>query len=238
VACAPLLLNLGSGPALAPGWIAVDASWNGWLATRPWLRAAARAAGLVSAHHAAIPWPSAGILCIDASRGLPFPDGTVDGIFAAHLVEHLHPDDARRLLAECWRALAPGAALRVIVPDLEAIVDAYRRLLAQPGDHRAAAASWFLARLNLRGFGSGPSPRGWAWRIASSLSYSGHRTLFDRYSLQAAMASAGFESISLTGLMESRIPHIERVERPEHHELSVCVEGSRSPPSHWSGRPV
>lgn len=75
----------------------------------------------------------------NAEDGLPFEDGTVDGCYASHLLEHLSREDARSLLLECRRALRSGAILRLAVPDLEVIAREYLHVLgrAQTGDPAA-----------------------------------------------------------------------------------------------------
>jgi predicted SAM-dependent methyltransferase len=46
-----------------------------------------------------------------------FAPGVVAGIFAEHVWEHLTPEDALSAARTCYRFLAPGACLRVAVPD-------------------------------------------------------------------------------------------------------------------------
>lgn len=79
---------------------------------------------------------SAEVRVWDADDGLPFKDGSVDGCYASHLLEHLSRDGARRLLIECLRVLRSGGVLRLAVPDLEVIVGEYLHVLgrAQAGD--------------------------------------------------------------------------------------------------------
>ncbi len=49
----------------------------------------------------------------DASRRLPFPDGTFDLVYASHVLEHLPWYRADQALREWVRVLAPGGALEV-----------------------------------------------------------------------------------------------------------------------------
>ncbi len=82
---------------------------------------------------------SADVRVWDADDGLPFKDGSVDGCYASHLLEHLPRETARRLLLECLRVLRSGGVLRLAVPDLEVIVGEYLHVLgrAQAGDPAA-----------------------------------------------------------------------------------------------------
>ena len=57
--------------------------------------------------------------CTDLSR---FDDGTVDEIYASHVLEHLgYLDELPRTLLEFCRVLAPGGHLKVSVPDLDVL---------------------------------------------------------------------------------------------------------------------
>ncbi|MBK9305133.1 MAG: glycosyltransferase [bacterium] len=64
-------------------------------------------------------------LKLDVRRGLPFADGTVDGIHSEHFVEHLTQGELMAFLRECRRALRPGGVVRVATPDLAEIVRCY-----------------------------------------------------------------------------------------------------------------
>lgn len=105
-----VMVNIGCGSVWHPDWVNLD--------MRP---------------------VSAEIQAWDADDGLPFKDGSVDGCYASHLLEHLSREGARRLLMECLRVLRPGGVLRLAVPDLEAIAREYLRVLgqAQGGDPAA-----------------------------------------------------------------------------------------------------
>lgn len=88
-----LRLNLGSGHAPLPGFTNVDALEDA---------------------------PGVDVVA-DLSDPLPFADGEVDLIYAAHVLEHFPTDTVPRLLADWRRVLRPGGLLLVAVPDLELI---------------------------------------------------------------------------------------------------------------------
>ncbi len=92
-----LLLNVGAGKSGKQGWVNVDAV------------------------------PVATINCLyDARTRLPFPTGSVRGIFCEHFFEHIHyTEEAPRFLSECYRVLQDGGVLRIIVPDAEKYLMAY-----------------------------------------------------------------------------------------------------------------
>jgi predicted SAM-dependent methyltransferase len=47
------------------------------------------------------------VIAVDLRRPLPFPDGSFQAVYSAHVLEHLVPAEAGRLLAK--RALTAGA---------------------------------------------------------------------------------------------------------------------------------
>lgn len=65
----------------------------------------------------------------DLRKPLPFTDATFDAAYGSHVLEHLDPDDARRLVLELHRVLKPRGVLRLAVPDLEGICREYLRRL-------------------------------------------------------------------------------------------------------------
>lgn len=94
------LLNFGCGTAFHPAWVNLDAS---------------PVSPLVIAH--------------DLRRGLPYAEDSFDGVYGSHVIEHLDPVTASFLLRDCFRVLRPDGIVRVVVPDLEAIVRLYLQSL-------------------------------------------------------------------------------------------------------------
>jgi hypothetical protein len=86
----PLLVNIGCGRVWHKDWINLD-------------------------HQPTAPEVTA----FDLRKPLPFPDASVDGLYASHILEHLDMREGRRVLRECRRVLKPGGILRIVVPDLE-----------------------------------------------------------------------------------------------------------------------
>lgn len=96
-------LHLGSGARIIPGW------WNADF--DPPADATPEMLQFFEAH--------------DLTLGLPFEAATVDRIFSEHTLEHFTRHDAVALLRECHRVMAPGGIIRVSVPSLRRLVDAY-----------------------------------------------------------------------------------------------------------------
>ena len=90
-----------------------------------------------------------GVIEHDLRQGLPFADNSCDAIYHSHVLEHLKPDDADRLISECFRVLKPGGILRIAVPDLEGIARQYVSSLeaAAADPARAADHEWMTVEL-------------------------------------------------------------------------------------------
>jgi predicted SAM-dependent methyltransferase len=95
------LLNLGCGQRYHAAWTNVD------MVARP---------------------PA--VIGADLRRPLPFGADEFSAVYHSHVLEHFHPQDGARLLAECHRVIKPGGCLRVAVPDLERIARDYLEALA------------------------------------------------------------------------------------------------------------
>jgi predicted SAM-dependent methyltransferase len=61
----------------------------------------------------------------DLSKGIPFPDNSVDRIYSSHLFEHLMYADILKLLSESKRVLKPGGEFSICVPNAKIFLDAY-----------------------------------------------------------------------------------------------------------------
>jgi predicted SAM-dependent methyltransferase len=65
------------------------------------------------------------MLNFDLRHGIPAQDDSLDLVYHSHMLEHLSYLDGITFLKECYRTLAPGARMRVLVPDLEIWINAY-----------------------------------------------------------------------------------------------------------------
>lgn len=114
-------LNLGCGSRYHPAWTNVD-----FVATGP------------------------GIISCDLRAGIPFEDDTFEVVYHSHLLEHFTRDEAKDFICECKRVLKPSGIIRVVVPDLEAIVRTYLMTLesARRGISESEADySWIIIEL-------------------------------------------------------------------------------------------
>lgn len=94
------LLNLGCGRKFNKKWVNIDINSN-------------------------IP----NVISMDLNNGLTFGDNLFDAVYHSHLLEHFYKNYALVFIKECYRILKPNGILRVVVPDLEQIINCYQKLL-------------------------------------------------------------------------------------------------------------
>jgi len=137
-------------------------------------------------------------LKLDVRRGLPFADGTVDGIHSEHFVEHLTQGELTAFLRECRRALRPGGVVRIATPDLAEIVRCY----LDPDWHE---------RCGLKDYGYD-----WLANPGEMLNVClrdwGHKHVVDAAELKRLARLAGLAEPVACATGESRWPHFRGVE--------------------------
>ncbi len=118
----PVLVNIGCGRVWHPYWINLDHQ-----PTSPEVRP------------------------FDIRKPLPFESGTVDAVYASHVLEHLDREEGLGLLQECRRVLKPGGILRIVVPDLEDLcrfyLDRLNAVCEQPTAKNETAYDWAYLQL-------------------------------------------------------------------------------------------
>ena len=196
-----ILLNLGCGPDASPGrWTDIDGSWNLKVQTAWWGRPFAD----MAARRSGFRWP-AHIQWLDITKGIPYADGSVDAVYASHVLEHLYRQDALLLLTEIHRILRPGGVVRMVLPDLRSMARAY---LADDGPD---AAIRFNADLLMR---DAKPPSGWLGRLKKCWAdHHSHKFMYDEALLLRDLQAAAFAEATEKSFLDSRIPEIGDVER-------------------------
>jgi predicted SAM-dependent methyltransferase len=65
------------------------------------------------------------VICWDLRQGLPVENDAVPFVYTSHMLEHLTPSDAERILRDVHRALRPEGIARIVVPDLASLARWY-----------------------------------------------------------------------------------------------------------------
>lgn len=138
-------VNLGCGMTVAPGWWNIDGGLLTLVANLP--TPVVKFAYRISRATMPMRYTEGEFVTIlkhhrfvqhNLQYGVPFASGSVDFIFASHVIEHFRRADALKLLGQCRRSLRRGGVIRVTVPDLSHVLNIYRS-----GDKRRALSYFY-----------------------------------------------------------------------------------------------
>lgn len=143
-------------------------------------------------------------LCIDITKGLPFPDNSIDIVYTSHFLEHLDYPVVCSVLKECHRIIAPGKILSVCVPDSSKFIKAYVENDYQNvtvGNGQALRVPAFLVAAGEGVYTKALVNTGSAidWLNYIAYSNSEHKYMFDSENLLSHLAIAGFKGVTLRG---------------------------------------
>ena len=122
----------------------------------------------------------------DIVKGLPIADGSAQGVYASHVLDHLSLTDFWITLENTFCMLRPGGIFRLVVPDLQIYARNYLEKL-NAGD--ADANSWFMQTTSL---GHEYRKRGLEALARSIFGNSNHLWMWDENSMAAALKKVGF----------------------------------------------
>lgn len=197
-------LNLGCGNQVVDGWINVDYFLGARLVKIPGFSLFNSVFRMFD-----MEWDKR-ILLHDLTTPLPWGDGEASAIYTSHTLEHLNKEDGSALVHEAHRVLSPGGILRIIVPDLNVVLDDLR--------HGRFASDELMYRLGVRL----SKPKGFSGMIKKLAEYP-HQCMYDNCSLVNLLEASGFE-VSLKKGFESAIEDIDKIEIAERVVDAVIVE--------------
>jgi len=213
------LLNFGCGVKMDPAWINLDFSPYAWLAHHRQLARTLNMLGVLSDQRfRRLLRVDPEIIYWDVRHGMPFESGSLDVVYSSHVLEHLERLDALGLLVECRRVLRPGGIMRVVVPDLEALVRNYVESIPKDAGansdqfrlHHLAVEQLLEQMVRDEPYGTGSQPElvrrlERLWRGSARQAGEQHRWMYDRYSLADALTTSGFIDVRIEGSTTSRI---------------------------------
>lgn len=210
-------LHLGCGPYAEPGWVNVDKSWTPTVTRiRPLVHALARA-GVLNEQQRQTQWPRE-VIRRDLTKPFEWEDDSARAIYSSHMVEHLERAEARRLLEECLRVLAPGGVLRLVLPDAQAGVLEYLR---QKEAGNARAADEFMG-LFYTSYSEMPRLQ----RLAFGFLHRPHQWMYDIDSMEALLAEVGYTRMCKCSFRKGACPDLVTLETRDgaHEADSFYVE--------------
>lgn len=151
---------------------------------------------------------------LDVRDGLPFPPGSVQGIYTEHFVEHLDQGELLAFLRDCRRVLAPGGRLRIATPDLAQTAREY------------LDGSW-LGQPWLKAYGYEWIRTGAEYLNVSMRDW-GHKWLLDAEELERLLRLAGFDTIGPQPLGQSPDPMLSGRETRDRSFVLEAVQAPRT----------
>lgn len=235
----PVVLNLGCGYQTNPRCVNIDWSIPIRLKGSRLPRAAAWLV-LGSDRYAQFRLMSDRVLAHDLRRGIPFADESVDAVYHSHLLEHLDRSVVPVFFAEVKRVLRPGGVHRIVVPDLERDARSYLASLESAASvtspesaarHEAVVSRLIeqMVRREAHGTSMRSPARRWIEnRILGDARRRGetHQWMWDRVSLPAELADAGFREVQIMTNTKSRIPGWTEIRLDEAPDGSEYKPGS------------
>lgn len=203
-----LNLNLGCGPQVVEGWVNVDYAIGARLAAIPVLKPALRRLKFFR-----VDWDPK-IHIHDLTRPLPWDDETVDACYTSHTVEHMSREQGGFLVRQAFRVLKPGGVLRVVVPDLQAIVSKYHS--------GKIPADLFVEALGVL---YGADKKGLRRMLAPVVEFP-HKCMYDTQAMIRLLQGAGFIAQKREAF-DSDIDDIRMIEIESRTIEAVIVEGKK-----------
>lgn len=234
------MLNLGCGTKMNWTWNNMDLSPYAHLARHKAIAKILRRIGFLSEKR------YQDFLCVDPEMiyrdlryGIPFPDESFDVVYHSHLLEHIDRDLVPSFLKDCYRLLKRGGYLRIVVPDLLAIMNRYILAISklEGGDESALndyqRATDDLFDQMVRREPSGrkqqrPLVRAIERFLLGDAAKTGelHRWMYDKYSLRALLSSIGFRDVREEGPFTSRIDGWSQFKLDSNGDGTVYKPGS------------
>jgi SAM-dependent methyltransferase len=169
-----LYVQYGCGFCSPEGWLNFDASPTLRLQKIP-----------VMGRWAPVKFP-ASVRYGDIRKGLPVADGSADGVYCSHVLEHLALEDFRKALKNTFRILRPGGVFRLVLPDLKLLAREYLGR-SEPDAAIRFMESTLMGRLT--------RPKGMSGLLRSWIGNSEHLWMWDYEALAMELDKVGFTSI-------------------------------------------
>jgi predicted SAM-dependent methyltransferase len=205
-------IQFGCGLCAPKGWRNFDAGPSFWLQKYlPFTKPLLIRKGYFN-------YPVRDIDYADVTRGLPVRKESAKGVYCSHVLEHLPLEGFRAATRNVFDYLEPGGRFRLVLPDLEYLIEKYR------SDPNPDAASRFLADSYL---GEKDAKRGFSSLVRVLFGRSKHLWMWDYKAIAQELAAAGFVEIRRAYFNDSEDPRFSEVEEFGRWENQLGVECRR-----------
>lgn len=202
-------LNLGCSGQIIDGWINVDYALGARLSKIPFFKTLNKYVRFFE-----MDWDNK-IFIHNLTKPLPWKNESVDIIYSSHTLEHLTKAEGFKLLQECTRVLKPNGIIRIMVPDLQCVVNDYNA--------NKFPANEFIERIDALYIDKGSKIK----LLLAPLVQFPHKCMYDARTLLSIISKLGINARSRTAF-ESAIPNIRSFEIPERTQFAVIIEGQKT----------
>jgi predicted SAM-dependent methyltransferase len=144
---------------------------------------------------------------LDATKPMPFPDGSLHYIFGEHVIEHLTYEDGLSFLKESHRVLAAGGKVRMVTPNLLQFVAMFQ---AKDEEQKQLASRYVPRKLEFHFWHDSPDPA--CFILNNEMRSWGHQFVYTPAMLRASFEKAGFSEIRQYAAGETGDPVLKGLE--------------------------
>lgn len=203
-------VQYGCGLCAPSEWKNFDASPTLRIQKNPFLN-------LFSRHFQKVKFPS-NVVYGDIVKGLPLNPNSCAGLYCSHVLEHLSLEDFRRALANSFQILKPGGIFRLVMPDLNRLVENY---ISAKNSNDVEASIKFISSTLLGQKSRSKSLRG---LLESAWGNSNHLWLWDVESTMHELKKVGFENIRICQYNDSVDNMFKLVESEDRFQYALAIE--------------
>lgn len=228
-------VNLGCGPIGKEDWINIDWGILAILHKYSLIEKALIRLNLFPKRYNVL-WPR-NLKLYNCRKKLPFTDNSIDYIYASHFLEHFKKFEAERIVNDCSRVLKKGAVIRVIVPDLELLVEKYLKkdidyfkklndLISFDKEKGIDFNNFLLADILMDNF----YPHFYKTELIGikklmTFFIRPHCWMYDYESLKYLLEASGLKNVQKKAFREGRVPDLDRLD--VFPEMSLYVEAEK-----------
>ena len=215
-----LKLNIGCGPNGLENWLNYDWGILPFLSKFSLLRSILIKFRILNKDYE-IKWPP--IKLVNIRGKFPLKDNSTKYIYCSHVLEHFERWEAIEILKECRRVLVKGGSIRIIVPNIEKMVDTYKEEKMnkdqkdRPG--RNICRTWW-------GYDKDIEPKGFIQKFARKF-IRDHHWNYDKYELELILREAGFNENTECGFRRGIVPDIDKLDIESYKEHSLYLESTK-----------
>jgi predicted SAM-dependent methyltransferase len=152
--------------------------------------------------------PVEGQAYLDATKRMPFADGTIYYIFGEHVIEHLTYEEGQEFLKESHRVLAPGGKVRMVTPNLLQFVAMFEQ--QQTAEQKQILDNYVPRKLDFHFWPQSADPM--CFILNNEMRSWGHQFVYTPNMLRSSFEKAGFTQIRQYHAGETDDPALKDLE--------------------------